>query len=217
VQTATGQIRYGPQSHTVKRRSGWWLLLVCDRDWFRRYAPLVQSEMPAKWVTATDPQRRAGTHAEPESRLAVLRPTLLEPAWRPHICAVRRERPKRHRELWELAIKVGDAVDEETHLIESAKYLRHKAELLDIARCCTGSPKERLRVKGDKQDALRAAQDRDARLPAVRREIRRLRRRWLTLAVESKVSLRFEPGVEVEFEYDPNPKTNGKHWWFDVV
>jgi len=216
VPTAVGHLRYGPRSHTVQRRSGWWLLLVCDRDWFRRYAPMAQAELPPQWVTAVDRERLSGGHATDDPRLAVLRPTLMEPAWKPHICGVRRERPKRHLDLWELSMAVGDAMDEKTHLIESAKYLRAKADTLLADARATTKVKHAAKARAEAQDALRVAGKRDADLPGVRRQIRKLQRRWMELARKRSVSVRFEPGRQVEFNYDPSPRSNGKHWWFDV-
>jgi hypothetical protein len=220
VSTATGHLRYGPQSHTLKRRSGWWLLIICDRDWYEHYAPLARREISPEWVMAVD-RRRATESADPDPRLAVCRPWLCEPAWAPHICCVRRERPKRHLDVWNLGIEVGDLMDEEVHLIESAKYLRAKADNLRAEIAHTDGTqrvkaKRIKRMEAELQDALRVADLRDKDLPRVRRNMRRLQRQWLQLAAEKGVPVAFEPGAEIEFWFDPSPRTNGKHWWFDV-
>jgi len=215
VPTATGHLRYGPQSHTVKRRSGWWLLIICESDWYEYYAPLAQAELPPEWVKAVD-RRRATGSADPEPRLAVLRPYLLEPAWKPHICCVRRERPKRHVDLWELGIKIGDLMDDEVHRIESAKYLRAKAANLEEQLITNRKPTRANRLRKEIDSALRTAEARDADLPRIRRLLGHARRNWLQMAAAKGVSVAFEPGAEIEFEFNESPRSNGRHWWFDV-
>lgn len=213
--TAVGHLRYGPQSHTLQRRSGWWLLIICESDWYEYYAPLAQAELPPEWVKAVDRTRAVGA-ADPEPRLAILRPYLMEPAWKPHICCVRRERPKQHQDLWELGIKIGDLMDDEVHRIESAKYLRQKAANLDAQILTHTMPKRIRRLEKERDDALRVAVLRDADLPQIRKHLRHARRNWLQMAAACGVSVAFEPGAEIEFEFDESPRSNGRHWWFDV-
>jgi len=131
---------------------------------------------------------------------------------------VRRERPRQHEDLWNLAIEVGDLEDEEIHLVESRRYLLDKAGNLERERALVDPEKTShlRRMDAEITDTYRTADKRKNNLPAVRRALRKAQRDWLRLAAQRKVSVRFEPGKMVEFKFDPEPRTSGKHWWFDI-
>jgi len=211
------------------------LAIICESDWYEHYAPLARAELPPRFVQAVDQnrlirgiwdyntgdliretRRNVSPRPDPRAHLGVYRETLLEPAWKPHICCVRRERPKRHVDLWELGIQVGDLIDEEVRCIDSSRYLRTKAAILTEELQTNTRPKILRRIEKDIADALRGANYRDRDLPRVRRDLRKARRQWLKMASKRRVSVAFEPGAEIAFEFHESPRTNGRHWWFDV-
>lgn len=217
--TAVGRLRYGPQSPSLPRK-GWWLLLECDRDWFRRYAPEAQRELPPQFVEVVDRDRVfEGRHVDDAPRLGIYRPALLEPAWRPHISIARNERPKMNLDLWNMAVQAGDLLDDEEHAIESAKYLRDKATRLqaELALVDPGKAKHIRKMQAEIDDALRVAATRDRKLHAVRAAIPKALDAWRVEAERRGLPPRLGPGSRVEFAWNECPRSSGHHWWFDVI
>lgn len=174
--TATGIIRYGPQSPSLPRR-GWWLLVECDPDWFRLYGPWAHRSLTPQWINAVDRDRIFDSrHVDREPRLALFRSTILCPAWNPHISVFRNERPRTNIDLWKGGVEIGD-------LLSRRSWLQ--------------------------------GQGRDTR--RVDRELRERQGDWLSDARRRGVPPTLAPGAEVEFEFDPEARTNGHHWWFSVT
>jgi hypothetical protein len=147
-----------------------------------------------------------------------MRPTLIEPAWKPHISVVRREKPRKHLDIWELAIECGDLMDERTYLVESAYYLRSKADTIERELALTDHSKVKHIELAWKEirDARRTAEKRDNALRRMRGRILPALERWRRLADKHGLPKGIGPNERALFRFDVNPGTNGRHWWFDV-
>ena len=138
--SASGILRYGPQSPSLSRK-GWWMLVECDSDWFRLYGPWAHRTLQPQWIHAVDRDRIFDSRrVDREPRLAIMRPTILEPAWSPHISVCRNERPRTHRDMWIRATEIGDLLsrrdwlrsqDRSTHRVERALRDQRRDWLLD--------------------------------------------------------------------------------------
>jgi len=217
--TAVGRLRYQPQSRTGKRNGARWLVLSCDPDWFDLYAPQAVREAPPTWVLATDTERPVRDGRVPRGeRLAILRPTLEPPEWGPHISVVRGEDIKRHRDLWGIAVRAGDVGERLEAAVAIANHHRRKAANLraELPFIAARRVNDIAQMEAQVREALAVASDYDHEAAMARKALRDLRSRWHRTAAERGFPARFAPGAELGFKFEPSPRTNGHHWWFDV-
>lgn len=200
--TASGILRYGPQSPSLPRK-GWWLLVECDSDWFRLYGSWALQSIEPQWIQAVDRDRIFDSRrVDREPRLAISRPTILEPAWKPHISICRNERPRTHRDMWIRATEIGDLQSKSRWLQETAEALEDKARQL-----------------GPGPEARHAVNDSRGRLRQKKRVDRNLHEQlqdWLSDAHRRNIPANMAPGNEIKFEFNHEARTNGHHWWFSV-
>lgn len=201
---AVGYLRYGPDSPSVPRK-GYWSILACDPDWFKLYGLPTMQKLPGKWVWAVDKDRIVnGAHGLPEPRLAYYRPTLLAPAWQPHISITRNEKPRDHERLWDLAVQIGDLQD----IIRAVPFIVEFHERKIAMLCEQRDPKAKGFIKEHEQAIAKAK----ARKVAATRKLPSSEQLWLEKAGRMDT---FRPGKEVVFSFDPTDiRTNGNHWWF---
>jgi len=205
--SAVGHLRYGPSSVSVPRK-GYWLVLECDRDWFHWHGSAAQRSLPPQFICGPGDTPKMG----------ITRPTLCPPAWGPHISIVRGERPKNHTPVWDLAVRAGDVRDQAVSRREAARAIREKLVHLQAALDNTVKPKARQELEATIPALLRQANglETDSRR-TFQRDLPAAQANWRQAATSAGVPHWLAPGVPIEFEYDPVPRTSGHHWWFMVT
>lgn len=211
---ATGHLWYGPTAPSVKSKPGW-LILDCGTDWFRLYSQWMVDHSPGRWARVVDRDRVFGNTVDKAPRLALVRPQYDSPAWGPHISICRGEKPRSRKDIWSLQESLSDAQWAVRRLDAVIAELHESLNQLSLDLVEATSDKQRARITSDQERIRKTIKARQANLRSFESKVAPLVRRSDDLKVPSE----FRSGAEIEFGYDPTPKTKDglHHWWLDIL